>query len=174
MAIITGTAALPGVGSIPKIVDDAGRGQHVHVPVKKLIKLNNRAITAHNRRLDITTVYVYDDVTVLSGNKRRFLKAVKQSIGLQWRYMPSESRATVDGQYSRDYLQEIIASGLNIEVYIQDSPNDPGKHYEMFVESYDEDLIRREITWALLDQGVNYPMLTGVHWFNVSLKLKEL
>ena len=174
MATITGTAALPGVGSIPKIVDNAGRGRHVHVPVKKLIKFNNRAITAHNRYLDIGTIYVYDDVRVLSGNKRRYLRAVKQRFGLQWRYLPSEARATVDGQYARDYLQTLIANGSNIDVFIQDSPNDPGVNYEMFIESYNEDLGRREITWAMWEQGVNYPMLTGVHWFNVTMTLREV
>ena len=47
-----------------------------------------------------------------------------------------------------------------IAIQIQDTPNDAGTTYTVFVESYNEDLVRREL-------------ITGTHFYNVSLTLKE-
>ena len=156
MATITGIAALAGAGTLPKIRTSKDNT----VPIYRLLKLNNKTITAHNRLFSIDVTYVFDDVLLLSGNMRRFLRASKQHFNLDFKYLPSDLYQTVDGQYGRDYLLSIAGSKAPVEVFIQDTPNDAGKTYTMFVESYTEDLVRRNLQ-------------TGCYFYNVTLKLKE-
>ena len=154
MATVTGAAELLGTGTLPKAkVSD-------FVSVYRLCKLNNRALTAHNRNLSISVNYVYDDVQLLSGNKRRFLKSFKQTFKLDWKFLPSRPGMTVDGQYGRDYLQSLVGNGQLLDFFIQDTPNDAGATYTVFVEQYNEDLVRRELN-------------TGTHFYNISLTLME-
>ena len=156
MATVTGTAALAAAGTLPKIRTSKDNT----VSVYRLLKLNNKTITAHNRNFSIDVSYVYDDVLLLSGNMRRFLRAAKQNFNLDFKFLPGDTYWTVDGQYGRDYLQSLAVSRAPIELFIQDTPNDAGKTYTTFVESYSEDLVRRNLR-------------TGVYWYNVTLKLKE-
>tara|TARA_Y100001949_G_C15981138_1_gene328405 strand:- start:1222 stop:1689 length:468 start_codon:yes stop_codon:yes gene_type:complete len=154
MATVTGAAGLLGTGTLPKAKASD------FVSVYRLCKLDNKVLTAHNRKLSITVSYVYDDVQLLSGNKRRFLKSFKQTFQLNWQFLPSRPGMTVDGQYGRDYIQSVVGTGLLLDFFIQDTPNDAGTTYTVFVESYNEDLVRREL-------------ITGTHFYNVSLVLKE-
>jgi len=162
MATVTGAAGLSATGTLPKI-------RHSHdgtVPVYRLCKINNRILTAHNRKLGIAVNYVYDDVQLLSGNMRRFLRGVKQSFNLSWQYLPNNPSMTVDGQYGRDYLQSLAEHRGLLEFFIQDTPNDAGKTYTVFVESYNEDLVRRE----LLNQTLTS---FGTHFYHVNMVLRE-
>jgi len=156
MATVTGTAALAAAGTLPKI----RTSKDSTVSVYRLLKLNNKTITAHNRSFSVDVTYVYEDVLLLSGNMRRFLRAAKQNYNLDFKYLPDSLYQTVDGQYGRDYLQSLAGSRAPVELFIQDTPNDAGKTYTTFVESYTEDLIRRDLR-------------TGVYFYNVTLKLKE-
>ena len=156
MATVTGAAGLLATGTLPKIRTSADGS----VDVYRLCKLNNRVLTAHNRKLSISVNYAYDDVQLLSGNMRRFLRGVKQSFQLDWQFLPSKVDKTVDGQYGRDYLQGLVGNRQLLEFFIQDKPNDAGATYTVFVESYNEDLVRRELN-------------TGTHFYNVSLVLRE-
>ena len=157
MATVTGAAGLSAIGALPKI---RVSGVNAYVDVYRLCKLNNKVLTAHNRKLGINVTYVYDDVQLLSGNKRSFLKGVKQSFKLDWQFLPSKSEKTVDGQYGRDYLKSLVGNRQMLDFFIQDKPNDAGSTYTVFIESYNEDLVRRELS-------------TGTHFYNVSLVLKE-
>ena len=157
MATVTGAAGLAAIGALPKI---RVSGVNAYVDVYRLCKLNNKVLTAHNRKLGINVTYVYDDVQLLSGNKRRFLKGVKQSFKLDWQFLPSKASKTVDGQYGRDYLKSLVGNRQMLDFFIQDKPNDAGSTYTVFIESYNEDLVRRELS-------------TGTHFYNVSLVLKE-
>ena len=162
MAVLTGYAALSGTGTLPKI-----RTSHDGtVQVYRLCKLNNRILTAHNRKLDIAVEYVYDDVQLLSGNMRRFLRGVKQSFSLSWQYLPNRTSMTVDGQYGRDYLQSLVENRELLEFFIQDTPNDAGKTYTVYVESYNEDLVRREL--------INQTLTSyGTHFYHIAMVLRE-
>jgi hypothetical protein len=157
MATVTGAAGLSAIGTLPKI---RVSGVNDFVDVYRLCELDGRILTAHNRKLSISVNYVYDDVELLSGNKRRFLKGVKQSFNLDWQFLPSKSEKTVDGQYGRDYLKSLVGNRQMLSFFIQDKPNDAGTTYTVFIESYNEDLVRREL-------------MTGTHFYNVSLVLKE-
>mgnify|MGYP001594915133 CR=1 FL=1 len=157
MATVTGAAGLSAIGTLPKI---RVSGVNDFVDVYRLCELDGRILTAHNRKLSISVNYVYDDVQLLSGNKRRFLKGVKQSFKLDWQFLPSKSEKTVDGQYGRDYLKSLVGNRQMLSFFIQDKPNDAGTTYTVFIESYNEDLVRREL-------------MTGTHFYNVSLVLKE-
>ena len=156
MATVTGAAGLSAIGTLPRI-RTSGDGS---VDIYRLCKLNNRVLTAHNRKLSISVNYVYDDVELLSGNKRRFLRGVKQSFKLDWQFLPSKDSKTVDGQYGRDYLKDLVGNRQLLSFFIQDKPNDAGSTYTVIMESYNEDLVRRELS-------------TGTHFYNVSLVLKE-
>ena len=163
MATVTGAAGLSAIGTLPKV---RVSGVNAYVDVYRLCKLNNKVLTAHNRKLSIAVEYVYDDVQLLSGNMRRFLRGVKQSFSLDWQYLPNRASMTVDGQYGRDYLQGLVGSRELLEFFIQDTPNDAGKTYTVYVESYAEDLVRREL--------INQTLTSyGTHFYNVNLTLRE-
>jgi len=157
MATVTGIAELSATGTLPKI---RVSGVNTYVDVYRLCKLNNKILTAHNRKFGIGVNYVYDDVQLLSGNTRRFLRGVKQTFNLDWQFLPSKTSKTVDGQYGRDYLKSLVGNRQMLEFFVQDKPNDAGSTYTVFIESYNEDLVRRELN-------------TGTHFYNVSLVLRE-
>jgi hypothetical protein len=156
MAVITADANITGTGTIPKIVVVEPSRVWVH----RLLKLNGRIITAHNRKLKIDDRFIYDDVSLLSGNTRRFIKGVKKSFILNFTFLPSLTHRTVDGQYGRDYMQSLVSNRGTLDLFIQDQPNTAGLSYPVYLTTYSEDLVRRE-------HG------TECYYYNVSLELTE-
>ena len=156
MATITATANIAGVGTVPKIVVS----QPSTPAVYRFIKLNGRVITAHNRKYSVSDRLMYDDIALLSGNTKRFIKAVKKSFKINFTYLPSQTDKTVDGQYGRDYLQSLVTDRGTIELFVQDVPNHAGYTYSAYMTVYKEDLIRRDYN-------------TGCYYYNVSLELTE-
>ncbi|MAG73663.1 hypothetical protein CL620_05065 [archaeon] len=156
MAIVTGSTALVATGSIPKVRTNIDGSQSVY----RLVKLNGRILSAHNRKFAIDDRYLYEDIVLLSGNTKRFIKGVKKDFTLTYQYLPAIPKFTVDGQYGRDYLQELTSMRGILDFFVQDKPNDPGETFSVYIGSYTEDVVRRD-------------HVNKCYYYNVTLKLME-
>ena len=150
------TLQFTGIGTISKFVIV----QPSTPAVYRLLKLNGRVITAHNRKLSISDNFLFEDIILLSGNSRRFIKGIKKNFTLTFTYLPSLTARTADGQYGRDYMQSLVDDRGTLDLFIQDQPNTAGLSYDVHLTSYKEDLIRREYS-------------TGCYYYNVNLELVE-
>jgi hypothetical protein len=158
MADVLGIANLNGTGTIPKL--NTSHNTDGTQFVYRLIQIDNKTITAHNRDLSISNKIITEDVTLLSGNMRRFVKGIKKVFSLSFTFLPSHVYRTVDGQYGRDFLYGLLSERGTVNLYIQDSPNDAGSTYTVYVSTYKEDIVRREHS-------------TQNYYYNLNIELVE-
>lgn len=127
--------------------------------IQKLLTINSNEITEHNRKISITEQIAANDIDLASGHRRRYYSRNKKQFGLNWTYLPSLQSKTVDGRVGRDFLYSLANGSSVATVVIEQSPGE-FETYDCYIDSYSEDLIRREYT-------------TQCSYYNVSLTLTE-
>jgi len=84
-------------------------------------------------------------VILASGKTKRFFKDPKRNFQLSFTFLPNSSDRTVDGRPGRDFLKNLFEQPGPLALKIKTSASDKPEEYEVFVASYREDLIRREV-----------------------------
>lgn len=128
--------------------------------IYKLLTINSTEITEHNRKLSVTEEIAANDINLASGHRRRFYSRNKKQFQLSWTYLPSLQSKTVDGRVGRDFLHTLANGSALASVSIELEPEAGFTTYECYIDSYSEDLVRREYA-------------TQCSYYDVSLTLTE-
>lgn len=104
-------------------------------------------------------------VTLSNGIVKKYFMAVKYSFSLSWTFLPSSHLKTYDGKYARDKIKELTdyidgPLTLTLQRTASGSPVGDTTSYTVWVESYSEDIIRRDY-------------ISNNIWYEVKLDLKE-
>jgi len=125
-----------------------------------LVKLNGFEITEHGRKFDGGTAISANDIELMNGNKKRYIRNNKNIYNFNFSYLPSLQTHTIDGRRGRDYLYSIAMAPASVSLSIQLSPEKPFYTTTAYVESYSETLIRRDLT-------------TQCSYYDVTISFKE-
>jgi hypothetical protein len=107
--------------------------------------LNGEEITEHNRVFDGGYKINSVDLDLANGNKRRFIKNNKNVYSLSFRYLPNSHTKTIDGRKARDFLLNLAKTPASASLSIKLDPAEPFYNTTVYVDSYSEVLIRRDI-----------------------------
>jgi len=113
--------------------------------ITHLIVLNGQEITEHNRIFSGGFKLNSVDSELANGNKRRFIKNNKNTYALSFTYLPNSHTKTIDGRKARDYLLQLARTPSSISLSIKLDPAEPFYNTNVYVDSYSEVLIRRDI-----------------------------
>jgi hypothetical protein len=134
-----------------------------------LLVLDNHALTDQGRKFSDTIKQVFVQKSNWNGSKSRYYKrdnAGKQTFKISWEWLPSNRESTVDKREARDYIKKLAMDPdvhtLKVVTYGAD-PEDifAETAYNVFITSYSEDLIRRDMT-------------SDVYFWKCDLELEEV
>lgn len=124
-----------------------------------LLTVDGTQITEHSRTVNITQAPSSSEIMFLSGKTKRYFKDTKISIQLSFRFLPNSNERTVDGRGGRDFIKSLCTSPGDLEVKIVRQPGGPEEVFSMFVNSYQETLVRREIQYQASYYDVNIDLV---------------
>lgn len=119
--------------------------QNQQANITHLVVINGEEITEHNRRFDSSFKMNSSDVDLVNGDKRRFIKNNKRMYTLSFYYLPSTHTKTIDGRKARDFLLTLARTPSSASLSIKLDPTEPFYNTTVYVDSYSEALIRRDI-----------------------------
>ena len=120
--------------------------QNQQTTITHLVKLNGFEITEHNRKFDGGTAISANDIELINGDKKRYIRNNKSLYNFNFTYLPSLQTHTVDGRRGRDYLYSIAMTPASVSLSIKLNPEEDFYTTTVYVESYSETLIRRDLT----------------------------
>ena len=120
--------------------------QNQQTTITHLVKLNGFEITEHNRNFDGGTAISANDIELINGDKKRYIRNNKNLYNFNFTYLPSLQTHTVDGRRGRDYLYSIAMTPASVSLSIKLDPEENFYTTTVYVESYSETLIRRDLT----------------------------
>lgn len=101
------------------------------------------------------------DVELASGNLKRYIKAKKHTWTFTWDWCPTDSSNTYDGFGGRDDIKNFAEEKQSLVMSLLNHPSNPAQSFTVFVENYDEKMLRRDYTMQ-------------EHFWNITLELKEV
>lgn len=110
-----------------------------------LLRIGSDELTEHSRKASLSQAPSSSEVMFLSGRTKRYFKDTKINIKVSFSFLPNSNERTVDGRGGRDFIKALCASPGLLEVGIVREPGGPEEVFEMYLESYQERLVRREI-----------------------------
>jgi hypothetical protein len=113
--------------------------------ITHLVVINNQEITEHGRKFSGGYKLNSANVELANGNKRRFIKNNKNTYSLDFQYVPDKHDKTIDGRKARDYLLQMARTPSSLSLSIKLDPSEPFYNTTVYVDSYTETLIRRDI-----------------------------
>lgn len=128
--------------------------------ITHLVVLNGTEVTEHGRTMSSAMSTSASNIELLNGNKRRFIKNAKNNYTLSFSYLPDMSDKTIDGRVARDFLYSLAKTPSSATLSIILDPAEPAYNTVVYVESYSETLVRRDIP-------------NQCAYYNVEISLKE-
>lgn len=119
--------------------------QNQQAGITHLVVINGHEITEHNRRFDQNYKMNSSDVELANGNRRRFIKKNKNIYNLSFSYLPDKQARTIDGRKARDFLLQLAKTPSSASLSIKLDPAEPFYNTTVYVDSYTEALIRRDL-----------------------------
>lgn len=94
--------------------------------------------------VSVTREEKFTENELANASKRRYFRGVKHTWSFSWTFLPDEDEQTFDKYAARNTIKELIGDkGKDHVLKFYDSTWSY-KEYEVFVESYQEDLVRRD------------------------------
>ena len=117
--------------------------------VKSFFKINGKELTAQNRSFNMNVNVIGKNLTLASGNSKRYHVRTPESYSLSFKYLPGSGGMTVDGGEARDYMYSLVTLDKNVLVeYLPDYTSSQSdfvyKTTLARITSYSETLIRRD------------------------------
>lgn len=134
--------------------------QNQQTTITHLVKLNGQEITEHNRKFDGGTTINANEIELINGDKRRYIKNNKNIYNFNFSYLPSLQSHTIDNRKSRDYLYAIAMAPASVTLSIKLNPEEPFYTTIVYVDSYSETLTRRDLS-------------TQCSYYDVTISFKE-
>lgn len=128
--------------------------------LNNLIYLNGYEITEHGRTFDSSDNIAANDIELANGNTRRFYQNNKKQFQFSWTYLPSLQSKTIDSRRAQVYLSSLANTAAVVELKIKEEPTEDYITYNCWIDSYSEELIRRDFS-------------TQCSYYNVQLTLIE-
>jgi hypothetical protein len=125
------------------------------------LSINGQEITEQGRKVSDSYNFGASDVELDSGINKRYIKKNKRIFSFQWEWMPTLQEKTIDNRKARDYVKQIAFSRNKAQMTIQLHPSDPSESFDVYVNDYSENLIRRSP-----QEGCDY--------YSVSLTVEEV
>lgn len=135
--------------------------QNQQTDITHLVVINGHEITEHGRTFDSGYKLNSVDLDLANGNKRRFIKNNKNVYTLNFFYLPDKQTKTIDGRKARDFLYTLAMTPSSASLSIKLDPAEPFYNTTVYVDSYSESLIRRDIP-------------NQCAYYNVSIMLSEV
>ena len=98
--------------------------QNQQTTITHLVKLNGFEITEHNRKFDGGTAISANDIELINGDKKRYIRNNKSLYNFNFTYLPSLQTHTVDGRRGRDYLYSIAMTPASVSLSIKLDPEE--------------------------------------------------
>jgi hypothetical protein len=95
-----------------------------------------------------------------SGKRKRYVKAVKNTFGMNWDWLPDDEFDTIDGGWARQKMKQFIGESPDVHTLRFYDRNAGWQEYVVFTNGYSEELIRRDPH-------------TGTHFWKVSIDFEE-
>ena len=114
--------------------------------INALLVLNGVEITEQTRKLATSHRVENNDLDLASGHIRRYAKPAMPIFDINWTYIPNASSMTIDLRAGRDYIYSLVSAGSLITARIQSDGYLLWKEYQCIVSSYNERLIRNDLT----------------------------
>lgn len=137
--------------------------------IRTFLILDGKPLTNHNRALDVSRSPVYIQNTNWNNRNTRYYKRASNSdratFSISWSFLPNQREKTVDNRMARNYISSIAEDPDVHELkIINQNENDLTPYtestYNVFVRSYSESLIRRDLQ-------------DGVYYFDCNIVLEE-
>jgi hypothetical protein len=128
--------------------------------ITHLVVINGEEITEHGRLFSSSMATSASNVELLNGNKKRFIKNAKNVYTLSFQYLPDHPERTIDGRKARNYLLSVAKTSSSASLSIILDPAEPSYNTVVYVDSYSETLVRRDIP-------------NQCAYYNVEISLKE-
>lgn len=113
--------------------------------ITHLVVINGQEITEHGRTFNSSYKFNSFDLDLANGNKRRFIKKNKNVYTLSFKYLPTKQEKTIDGRKSRDFLYTLARTPSSASLSIKLDPSEAFYNTTVYVDSYSEALIRRDL-----------------------------
>jgi hypothetical protein len=127
--------------------------------ITHLIVINGQEITEHGRVFDGGFRINSVSSELANGNKRRFIKNNKYSYSLSFQYLPNSHEKTIDGRKARDYLLQLARTPSSLPLSIKLDPSESFYNTNVYIDSYSETLIRRDIPNQCAYYNVNMTLV---------------
>lgn len=128
--------------------------------INNLIYIEGYEITEHNRTFEVSESIDTEDIELSNGLRRRFYQNNKKQFQFSWSYLPNKQARTVDQRRGQEYLSSVANSIAVVELKVKIKPTEDYVTYNCFIDSYSEELIRRDFSSQCL-------------YYNVSMTLVE-
>ena len=160
---------IKGTSILASLVKFASNGIIDTGNIRTLLYIDDKPITEHNRILSSSKIPVYKENINWNNKKSRYYNrqntAAKDSFSISWSFLPNFREKTVDSKYARDYIASIAEDpDIHVLKIVSQYENSTTPYsvntYNVFVRSYDETLVRRD-------------MADGVYYFDCSIGLEE-
>jgi hypothetical protein len=156
------TSIKPPIRFSPNYIDQTS--------IRTLFILDNKPLTNHNRKIDISLSPVNTQVVNWNNRANRYYRRVSNSgrktFTFSWTMLPNNLQDTVDHRNARDFLHSVSEDPDIHELKIVNQ-NESGltpyteTTFQVFIRSYSESLIRRYIS-------------EGVYLYDCNLVLEEV
>lgn len=121
--------------------------------------LNGVEFTDHGRTLSEAREERAASVQLASGKIKKYVMGEKKRWTISWQWLPNSSALTYDSKGARDQLRALAFTGNTYSLLIRNTQGQ-SDYYTVFVESYDEELVRRDL-------------LNNEFYYNVNIELME-
>jgi hypothetical protein len=137
--------------------------------IRTFLVLDDKPLTNHNREFDVSIAPSFIENKNWHNKKNRYYKRASESgrktFSLSWRFLPNFMEKTVDTRHGRDYIASVSEDpDVHVLKVINQDQNGLTPYtetsYNVFVRSYSETLIRRDLA-------------DGVYYFDCNLTLEE-
>ena len=137
--------------------------------IRTFLILDDKPLTNHNREFDVSISPTFIENKNWNNRKSRYYKRASESgrktFSLSWKFLPNFMDKTVDTRHGRDYIASISEDpDVHVLKVVNQDQNGTTPYtetsYNVFVRSYSETLIRRDLA-------------DGVYYFDCNLTLEE-
>jgi hypothetical protein len=137
---------------------------------RTLILLDDKPLTNHNRKLDMSVEPIFVETVNWNNRKKRYYKSTNRAgrrvFNISWSWLPNSIEYTADNERGRDFIQQIASDprGHVLKIInLDESGTAPYTEtsYNVLVKDYNETLIRRDLA-------------NDVYFWDCSMSLEEV
>jgi len=138
----------------------------ITLPVGSLIKLNDVALSEHNRNpVGIGYNRIEKSQRMSNGTLRRFFIADKKTLTVSWNMLPSYSNYTVDGGYGaldlKAFYEALATSTFNVKLKTSTTTGSTENSFTMVFSSFTCELMKRNVYSDIVSKSATITAATN-------------